>query len=141
MMVAPRVIYNTFRLLYLAWVIAILAGSSIPGSGIDFISTGDYSFRVDYLLHALAFLPLPVIAWMASGAAVHSVRSPRFRTYTAIAVLLAIASECLQLAVPGRSFNWLDILSNLGGLAAGLAVVWAASGIAARRRLRFPQHY
>ncbi|MFO7922140.1 MAG: VanZ family protein [Bacteroidales bacterium] len=122
-MISKATIYNIARFFFPAWAIAIVAVSLTPGAGIESLSFGDQSFRIDYPLHATAFFILPVSAWMAYGYTKRALRHPGYRKAVLLSLILAIASEFLQIPVPGRAFNVMDIVSNLLGVGGGVAAV------------------
>jgi VanZ family protein len=78
------------------------------------------SFRVDYLVHSLAFFVLPVLGYWANG---YKGRVKLWYLFIVISVVLAIGTEFLQMLVPGRVLNPFDTLSNLVGLLVGVASV------------------
>lgn len=88
--------------------------------GVTSVEVNSISFRIDYILHGLAFFILPIIAYLANGD-----RKRPFLWYAFIvfSVILALSIEFIQQLVPGRVFNPLDILSNFIGLASGFIVV------------------
>jgi hypothetical protein len=49
------------------WSAIILIVSISPGAGVGSAIIGDYKFRLDYPLHAIAFIPLPVLSWIRMG--------------------------------------------------------------------------
>lgn len=53
-----------------------------------------------------------------------------------LVVLVPVADECLQLAVPGRSGRSTDVLIDLAGLVFGVALSWAVARVRSRRRKR-----
>lgn len=88
--------------------------------GITSVEVSSKPFRVDYILHGLAFFILPIIAYLANG---ERGRSYLWYAFITFSVILALSIEFIQQLVPGRVFNPLDILANFIGLALGFIVV------------------
>jgi VanZ family protein len=78
----------------------------------------------DYIQHLLAFSLLAVFAWGART----STRRPSVLLLLAGLGLYAILAELLQLWIPGRTYQWLDMACNLAGIALG----WSLSALLAR---------
>lgn len=116
--------YNPALLLFCLWSAAILFVTLTPGAGIGKAIIGDYNFRLDYPLHAIAFMALPLLAWASIYFKNHIFRYPLFKRLFFVSLILAIVSELLQLLVPSRSFNLMDIFSNLSGIFAALLLIW-----------------
>jgi len=73
------------------------------------------SFRLDYLLHALVFIPLfPLWRW---GWPHHNAWMVLFA-----GLLLAVATEAVQLYIPYRAYNINDLLANAAGVLLGVLV-------------------
>lgn len=69
----------------------------------------------DYIQHLLAFSLLAVFAW---GARASTSRPSVLPLLTGLG-LYAILAELLQLWIPGRTCQWLDMACNLAGIAVG----------------------
>lgn len=84
------------------------------------VNTQDISFRLDYLLHALAYFVLMVLfvvwqfAWLSAA--------KRWIVVIALGVLLAAGTELGQMFLPTRSVNPYDLLANVGGLSLGVLI-------------------
>ena len=79
----------------------------------------------DYIQHLLAFSLLAVFAW---GARASTSRPSVLLLLTGLG-LYAILAELLQMWIPGRTCQWLDIACNLTGIAVG----WMLSVLLAQR--------
>jgi glycopeptide antibiotics resistance protein len=92
------------------------------------------SFRTDYLLHTVLFLPWIVLARF------YVYRSPERLMYRIIlwitfGLILAIGSEAIQYWLPYRSFNIIDLYFNLLGIAlGGLIFLWGRNSEVGDRR-------
>jgi VanZ family protein len=95
-------------------IIAVIFPTQTVGiTGMD--ETYVAAIRLDHLLHMAGFFPLYPLARFAFT----SVNArQQMRMLTLIMVLAALA-ESLQLLVPYRSFNIIDMLSNIAGVLCG----------------------
>jgi VanZ family protein len=92
-----------------------------PGSGMNDIYV--VQLRLDYLLHALLFLPVPAF-----------VRGLRFKVQClkgkgwglvfagVFSLLFAVLCELVQWPLPYRAFNINDLLANLTGALIGMVI-------------------
>lgn len=119
-----------FRVLFSVYIVLIIWVSLNPSSGITRLDINESSYRVDYLLHAIAFLVLPIIAYFSSS---DSKTRKFWWTLITISVVIAIGTEFLQKFVPDRTFNPLDILSNISGLFIGVILVFLYQKIKNRK--------
>lgn len=118
-----------FRLTYAIYLIAIIVVSVSPSAGVKNIETDFLTFRIDYLLHALAFIPIPILAFLCSGL---NCASNQWKVRLFLSTVLAFGAEFIQLLVPSRTFNPFDLLCNVLGLSVGILIV----GIWYRKNLR-----
>lgn len=103
---------------------ALLWLSIVAGVGLLLPLPAD--LRLPWLMD-LAHAPVfAVWAWLACAVLARGPLGRRDACWRVAVIggLLALASELLQLWIPGRWADWHDLLSNLFGLAAGIAV-WA----------------
>ena len=94
--------------------------SLIPSAGIQEIKLLDQEWRIDYPLHTASFFVLTLFAYFASA---NGNRINRWRILLSLCFALALATEFLQL-FSGRTFNLLDIASNLLGMGLGIVTVY-----------------
>ena len=109
--------YKKLFLLLSFWllVITILTLSIIPGAITELDQKELLSLRLDYLLHAIAYTALSFTGKI----------SLKFKKQVFLAgflVLFAIITEFLQLVLPWRAFNYVDMISNVIGVFAGLGL-------------------
>ena len=76
--------------------------------------------RADYLAHALLFTPWMLLACWGWG---EKTSRKIFLTAVAAGVALAALSESVQLFVPKRTFNIIDFIANILGVAIGAVLV------------------
>ncbi|SDB81337.1 VanZ family protein [Williamwhitmania taraxaci] len=102
------------------WIGALFVGALIPGLGVGRVTIESFSFRADYLCHALAFFGIVAIFTMAQLNDIVIFKRFAWIKLILLCIVLGISIEVLQYFIPGRSFNLFDILSNLVGLSFGL---------------------
>ncbi len=113
------------RWLFWGWLIIVLATNVIPlGNDINkIIHKPVLKFRLDYLLHCISFLifiPLCFIDIKRGG--------PFFSKKPVLKYLLivggsAILIEGIQYFLPYRTFNPIDLISNLTGAIIGTIII------------------
>jgi VanZ family protein len=112
------------KLLYSNWVgglylLLLLVGALIPlGMGSEPLSN-NYTFhiRADYLLHALFYIPLPLILLLS-----RSGRSGGWLKVILVAAVVVVLFEMVQMLVPYRAFNINDLIANGVGVLIGLVL-------------------
>ncbi|GAB5439812.1 MAG: hypothetical protein Fues2KO_01610 [Fuerstiella sp.] len=77
----------------------------------------------DLVMHFTAYGTLSAIAF---GFVANSDVRVR-RCVLMLLMVHALGTECLQVWIPNRTCDALDALANLGGIGAGMTVVWALS--------------
>lgn len=106
-----------FKILFWLWAITIFILSSLPNIPTQEINIWDEPFRLDYLEHFGVFFILGAcyILWKSDSLGIFLFK----KNIWAITGLIAFASldELHQIWIPGRSFNLLDLIYNVLGLA------------------------
>lgn len=107
------------RILFLYFT-AVFALHVIPtGSAISLNQIEFGSFRADYLLHTILFLPWMILVKF------HNLKSEKPNGILVIAswfltgIIFAVFCETIQLVVPYRSFNPMDLIFNVSGIIFG----------------------
>ena len=72
---------------------------------------GSFQVRWDYIFHILVFIPLPIFLNRSSP------------YWVLISLVLTFFLEGIQLFLPYRSFNVIDILANLFGIIFGFLII------------------
>ena len=114
------------KYLYYFSLIGLLVLYLFPGSIIGYFFYGDLSQQLDIIPnplgtsinHLLAFLYLSIIGLISSRNIIS------FKRNTFFLIFLAIFSELLHLFIPERSFQYLDLLSNLLGTFIAIAIIF-----------------
>lgn len=83
-------------------------------------------FRSDYLLHVLLFVPWMILAkWRWSRNENKSI----FLYALGFGILFATVSEAIQIVLPDRTFNILDLATNCLGIVIGALIAgWGRTG-------------
>jgi hypothetical protein len=92
-------------ILLVFYFVAIILGSVSPWVDTGALDLDYFQFRTDYFLHALAFLVIPVLSFIASGM---KCVSHQWKVLLLFGVILAFGAEFLQLLTPSRTFNPLE---------------------------------
>ncbi|WP_208288683.1 VanZ family protein [Halobacterium sp. R2-5] len=103
-----------WRVVAVAAIVAVLAGSLAPGS-----TAGGLPAGADKLLHAAGYA---TIAFAVAAAR----RARALRALAAVVLAVALFGAAVELVQPtvGRTASLLDALANLLGATAGAAVRW-----------------
>ena len=112
-------------------MVLLLIGAVIPLNSVSTALNDNYTLHIrwDYLLHAVAYLPLPVLMWLyLEKGSFKSDRSiggtGRFLLWIVLFPLfIASFYEALQLIVPYRRFNINDMVASCMGVVIGLILI------------------
>lgn len=108
-------------ILLIIWISAVIILSSTPDLPTLKIHPGGSVIRLDYLIH---FLEYAITAFLALFAFDRKEFSKDYKKYTFIIIMVlvfAIGDEYHQKLIPGRTFNYGDLLSNTIGIFGGAA--------------------
>ncbi|HHJ11320.1 MAG TPA: hypothetical protein ENK25_10590 [Bacteroidetes bacterium] len=109
-----------YRNFFCIWLSLILFVSSLPNlSNPDVIMCGR-EIRVDHLVHWFQYMILSflMVSWQFKKAP-SLLRKIIFYTLV-IGIAIAVGDEAHQLLIPGRSFTYMDMLSNFLGVISGV---------------------
>ncbi len=109
---------------YWLWLLVLVVFNAIPlGNEANRSLSGNklWRWRLDYLLHLAMILVFAFIWVMGKNRNVNWFASYETLKYIMVVVAAGIGLELIQLALPWRAFNPMDMLSNLIG--AGLATL------------------
>jgi len=79
---------------------------------------------LDKLLHLTAYAILTVLlfrCWLTTAATTRLIASACYAA--TVAIVYGLLLELYQIRVPGRDFQWFDILANCGGVAMAAAAM------------------
>ena len=113
-----------FFTLFWVYVCTLVLITINPKGGLQDVTIFEKEFRIDYLLHALAFMVLPILVFLASK---NRLWSKTGFILLGISLLLAVGTEFMQLLVSGRTFNPFDMTSNIVGLVIGILAALLAN--------------
>jgi VanZ family protein len=109
----------------LLWVGVMLYFSSAPN---PYARIGEGTTTTDILGHLFGFVVLAalLLRWLRLRMGGQGTRAAAYTL--ALCLLYALFDEVHQIPIPGRSFAWLDLLTDAAGAAAavGAALAWQA---------------
>lgn len=125
---------DTTRLAALGVVVTVLAGLLVPTTGAPGVGSASEPIviagvGVDAVLHVVGFAAL---TWSLCVLA-RARTTRRVLAATALALVLAVATEAAQLHVPGRQGDPWDVVADAGGTALATVGWWL------RRRIQSPE--
>jgi VanZ family protein len=106
------------RYLLIAWLLTIIIVSSIPNIPTLKIHTAKSEIRLDYLMHFCEYGVLAFMTFLSFAGREFRISLKNFFLITGSLILFAVADEFHQKLIPGRSFNLMDIMSNVTGILA-----------------------
>ncbi len=106
--------------LLVVWSLLILSFSSIPSLPALKIHTAGSEIRLDYIIHFCEYGILSVLTFLSFAGREYRISVRKYLLITLILILFAVLDELHQKFVPGRSFNVIDLLSNISGIFAAL---------------------
>ena len=114
-----KIVLEKLDYLFWLWILVLFIGALIPGMGISHAEIGRFSFRADYLLHAMAFFGIVSIFALARRHDILIFKKYGWMKLVVLCLVLGVAIELIQRYIPGRAFNQYDLLSNLLGFTVG----------------------
>ena len=112
------------RYLLIAWLLTIIIVSSIPNIPTMKIHTAKSEIRLDYLMHFCEYGVLAFMTYLSFAGSEFRISFNNFFLMTGGLILFAVVDEFHQKLIPGRSFNTMDILSNVIGILAAALFCW-----------------
>jgi VanZ family protein len=109
--------------LFIAWTSLIIYMSLRPGSN-EILKKEFLEFRMDYLLHFIAYFTLGSLYVLWRGNRNFEIKSTELAFVTATAISFSILMEYLQLLIPGRAFNVVDMIYNVIGTICGVGITY-----------------
>lgn len=104
------------KYLLIAWALTIITLSSIPNIPTLKLHTGSTVIRLDYLMHFVQYGILTFVTYLSFSGKTFEISYGRALFIMAALMLFSIIDEFHQKIIPGRSFSFRDILSNLSGV-------------------------
>ena len=112
------------RYLLIIWVLLIITSSSIPGIPTPKIETAKSEIRLDYIIHFIEYAGLAFLAVLSFTPSSLILNPKRIIIILAGLIVFALADEFHQLLIPDRTFNPVDIASNIAGLVIGALITY-----------------
>ena len=109
--------------LFVAWTLLIIYMSLRPGAN-ELLKKEFFELRMDYLLHFLAYFALGSLFVLWRGNRNFEIKSLELAILIATAISFSILMEYLQLLVPGRTFNVVDMAYNVLGTVFGVGFTY-----------------
>jgi VanZ family protein len=100
-----------------------MAATVIPDSR-QVIQQGTENFRWDYLEHFVAYFAFGSLYILWRGSAEYTIRGRELILLFVVTCSFSILTEALQLLIPGRTFNPVDIFYNLAGVLSSIIIVY-----------------
>lgn len=91
-----------------------------PGSQINHIFI--VHLRLDYIIHALVYIPLTILAWSDRRIDFYAL-SLKTAAWIIGLLVFAAVTEWIQFFLPYRAFNINDLIANSLGIIVGLIIV------------------
>ncbi len=109
--------------LLIAWTLFIIYMSVRPGSG-ELLKKHILEMRMDYILHFGAYFTLGSLYVLWRGNRQFEIRGIELAILSATAISFSIMIEYIQLLIPGRSFNTMDMVYNVLGVVCGVGFTY-----------------
>ncbi len=107
--------------IFVFWTVALVIMSIIPNSIPPSLQIGESSIvRTDYILHFISFLLLPIFYFLSGEKNIFRKISLNIWLTLIAGLVFAVLTETIQIYVPGRTFNILDMIWNIFGLLCGI---------------------
>ncbi len=116
-MIQEKSMLNGLKWLFWGWLIIVVFLNVVPlGNELNQdLTTKRFVFRLDYVVHSLTFL---VFAWIWVLGKIKNVcwfKSYEVLKFGGIVFISALGLELLQILIPYRTFNPMDMMANLIG--------------------------
>jgi VanZ family protein len=109
--------------LFAAWTIYILYMSLRPSPS-EILKKHLFEFRMDYLLHFAAYFVLGSLFVVWRGNRRFEIRGIELALVSASAISFSILMEYIQLLIPGRAYNVVDMVYNVLGVIGGVGITY-----------------
>jgi len=102
----------------LGWLIAMMVATSIPGTSLPEISLWQWDKLAHFFVYGVLAILCIRYLWIRRGLS----RKQALIATAVVCSVYAVLDEVHQLWIPMRSCAWQDMVADLAGLVAGLAV-------------------
>ena len=104
--------------LFAAWAVIIITVSSVPSLRTLRVRAGEFSLRLDYIIHATIYAILGFLGYLSFTDRNLFLRWRKLFLISFALLLFAFVDEFHQKYIPGRTFNLVDLISNITGIIA-----------------------
>ena len=115
-MIQEKSMLNGLKWLFWGWMIIVVFLNVVPlGNKLNQDLTSRFVFRLDYVVHSLTFL---IFAWIWVLGKIKNVswfESYEVLKFGGIVFVSALVIELLQIFLPYRTFNPMDMMANIFG--------------------------
>ena len=111
-----------YELPLIIWILTMLTLTSIPGKHLP--PVGDWG--LDKMVHFFEYGLLVILLFRYLRFRRKLKRGISIVIGASFCILLAAADELHQIPIPSRAASWRDMIADLLGIGAGLAIVWFA---------------
>lgn len=108
---------------FILWTLFILFVSLIPNSK-EIVQQNGTNFRLDYLEHFLAYFAFGTLYILWRGDRDFSIKGIELAVLFAVACSFSFLTEYMQLIIPGRTFNLIDVVYNLAGVLGSILIIY-----------------
>lgn len=115
-----------YKLVFWIGYFSVLIATFVPAVGaLNKIKIGSvvFYFRLDLLLHFLVYFLICMYFLFGLKQGFKLFEKNSLRKFILLILLLGVITEFVQLWVPERNFNVLDLVSNVAGVVMGLIVI------------------
>jgi VanZ family protein len=109
-------------ILFIIWTLLIILLSVMPYSK-EVVSKNGSSFRWDYLEHFVAYFAFASLYILWRSDRNFSIRKLELFLMFAVIISFSLLTEYIQLLVPGRTFNYVDVAYNFVGVLGSFLIV------------------
>ena len=109
--------------LFVLWALLLTFTAVYPDSG-NIIIGNESGFRWDYLEHFIAYYIFGSLYVLWRSKQDFTMKGSEILILFAVALIFSIFTEYIQIIIPGRTFNFVDMLYNLGGILTGILVTY-----------------
>ncbi|HEC44182.1 MAG TPA: hypothetical protein ENI20_15270 [Bacteroides sp.] len=110
-------------ILFIIWTLLIILLSVMPYSK-EVVSKNGSSFRWDYLEHFLAYFAFASLYILWRSDRNFSIRKLELFLMFVVIISFSLLTEYIQLHVPGRTFNYIDVAYNFVGVLGSFLIVY-----------------
>lgn len=125
-----KFINDNLRYIFWGWIVALFVGALIPGLGFTSARVDGYSFRADYVAHALVFFVITAIFAHGRSRKIDLLNRYGWLKLFVICLVLTFSIETFQ-GLTGRTFSYYDMIANGIGFVAGLVLFLAVERLRA----------